>query len=153
MPGVGSIWRHNKGAFYKVVGYSRHSEDPDQWLVTYRPIAGEGDAWTRAIICTEQNEWPGFLDSFEIPAFEGDPGWYRFKHVGGPRTWHDEQPPEPETPSREDLIELLDNVSAAAENMLTQFGSRMFAEDVRTRTETIQTARNLCDTLLRSHAA
>lgn len=153
VPGRGSIWQHSKGAFYRVVGYSRHSENPDQWLVTYRPLTGESDDWTRAILFTERNAWPGFLDSFTIPAFKGDPGWHRFAFVSGPRSWKDEQPTIEESPAYAELLELLDNVSAAAENMLVRFGGQMYRDDCTQRRKVVGEARALCDALLRQEAA
>lgn len=133
LPGRGSLWRHKKGTLYRVVLVSRHTEDPDVWLVSYEPAEG-GETWTRAFTSFRQPEWPAFSD-------EG-----RFAYVSGPRTWREEQSAEP---SRQELLELLDNVSASARNMLTQFAGQMKDEDLRWRREKINAARKLCDRLLR----
>jgi DNA-binding CsgD family transcriptional regulator len=77
LPGRGSIWRHKKGAVYRVVLVSRHTEDPDAWLVSYEPLYG-GEVWTRAFTSSRQTDWPAFMD-------EG-----RFEYLSGPRTWCDE---------------------------------------------------------------
>lgn len=85
VPGVGSVWEHYKGHQYRVIATSRHSEHPEQWLVTYRPLAG-GDDWTRILLA--KPNWPdGFLDSFG----GGDPR-HRFRLCSGPRSWvHEER--------------------------------------------------------------
>lgn len=140
LPGRGSVWRHHKGTVYRVATVSRHSENPDEWLVTYEPIVG-GDAWTRALLFSADNGWAGFADSWD-----GDGGTDRFTYVMGPRTWRDEPPAEPD---RQQLLEMLDNVSASARNMLTQFGDQMKDEDLRWRRATVQEARAVCDGLLR----
>lgn len=87
VPGIGSVWRHHKGGFYRVTGATRHSEAPDQWLVSYEPLAG-GEGWTRALLQRPSNDWPGFMDA----AVAGEP--FRFRHVSGPRSWRDEAPAE-----------------------------------------------------------
>ncbi|MCP1540132.1 DUF1653 domain-containing protein, partial [Methylorubrum extorquens] len=143
----GSLWQHKKGAFYVVIAVSRHSEHPDQWLVTYRPVAG-GDDWTRALLFTESNDWAGFLDSFEI----GEP-WHRFTHISGPRTWQDEQPAVEESPTRAELLEMLDNVSAIADSLVTLSPRQMHREDYVQRRQIVEEARAVCDSLLRPEAA
>lgn len=138
LPGRGSIWRHKKGTLYRVVLLSRHTEDPDIWLVSYEPvIAEDGEVWTRAYSSVQQPEWPAFSD-------EG-----RFTHFGGPRTVKDEEPTQDEDEFKFELLHLLDDLSASAQNMLSQFGPQMKDEDVRWRRETIQKARELCDLALR----
>jgi hypothetical protein len=133
LPGRGSLWRHKKGTLYRVVLVSRHTEDPDVWLVSYEPAEG-GETWTRVFTSFRQPEWPAFAD-------EG-----RFAYVSGPRTWREEQSAEP---TRQELLELLDNVSASARNMLSQFAGQMKDEDLRWRREIINEARALSDRLLR----
>jgi len=146
LPGRGSIWQHFKGGLYRVVVCSRHSENPDQWLVTYEPADGEGDPWTRLLVLYPGTKWPGYLDVLFDK--QGEP--HRFRHVAGPRSWHDELTAEP---SRFELLEILDNVSAAARNMLTQFGSQMKQEDAAWRRQTINAARTICDRELRGEGA
>ena len=83
VPGIGSMWRHMKGDLYTVVAAGRHSEDPDEWLITYRPFLHDGDDWVRSLRLTEKNQWPGWHDNREL-------GLERFAYVSGPRTWRDE---------------------------------------------------------------
>ena len=52
--------------------------------------------------------------------------------------------------TRDDLLEMLDNVSAAAENMLTHFRDRMSEADIDQRIRIINEARAVCDAELRS---
>lgn len=136
LPGVGSIWRHKKGTFYKVLVVSRHTEDPDVWLVTYQPSLG-GEAWTRAYKEYRNDEWPGFAD-------EG-----RFEYISGPRTVADEPKSAQDEEVRDEMLQLLDNVSASAQNMLNQFAPQMKEEDILCRRREIRQARELCDILLR----
>lgn len=145
LPGRGSIWRHHKGTLYRVLAVSRHSEDPNEWLVTYEPVEG-GDAWTRALLFSTANQWAGFAD-----AWVGDGGTDRFTYVSGPKIWRDEQPED--EPTREQLLEMLDNVSAAARNLIVQFGGQLYRSDAAQRRSIIDEARALCDRLLGREAA
>ncbi len=54
-------------------------------------------------------------------------------------------------PTYEELLEMLDNVSATAENMYLQLAKANLhtADDARSRQRTILEARALCDRLLR----
>ncbi|MBP2498360.1 hypothetical protein ABID82_005046 [Methylobacterium sp. PvP062] len=144
LPGRGSIWRHHKGTRYRVAAVSRHSENPGEWLVTYEPVEG-GDAWTRALLFSADNQWAGFADSWV-----GDGGTDRFTYVSGPRTWRDEPPAEP---TREQLLEMLDNVSAAARNLMIQFGGQLYRDDAAQRRQLVDEARALCDGLIRGEVA
>lgn len=144
LPGRGSIWRHHKGTLYRVIAVSRHSEEPNEWLVTYEPVNG-GDAWTRALLFSAANQWAGFAD-----AWVGDGGTDRFTYVSGPKTWRDEPQDEP---TRAQLLEMLDNVSAAARNLMVRFGGQLYRDDAAQRRSIIDGARALCDRLLRREAA
>lgn len=115
VPGLGSVWQHHKGTFYRVTEVSRHSEDPEQWLVTYRPIGG-GDAWTRALLQRPSNGWPGFMD----PAIAGER--FRFRHVSGPRSWRDEVAGSEETTTR--LVTALPLMLAALKAYRDQYADR-----------------------------
>jgi hypothetical protein len=51
--------------------------------------------------------------------------------------------------TREELLELLDDVSAAAENMLLHYGSTMPEADAAQRGQLILRARDICNAELR----
>lgn len=141
LPGRGSIWRHHKGTLYRVVIAARHSEFPDQWLVTYEPVDG-GDPWTRALLFSQEHQWSGFADHWSETTD-------RFAYVSGPRTWRDEQP----EPTREQLLEMLDNVSAVTRNLMSQFGGHLYRDDAAQRQAIVDEARALCGRLPRGEAA
>ena len=42
------IYRHYKGALYKVIGSARHSET-EEWLVYYQALYGEYGYWVRPL--------------------------------------------------------------------------------------------------------
>lgn len=42
------LYRHYKGAQYRVVGLARHSET-EEWLVLYRPCYGDEGFWVRPL--------------------------------------------------------------------------------------------------------
>jgi hypothetical protein len=52
--------------------------------------------------------------------------------------------------TREELLQLLDDVSAAAETMLVHYGSTMPEEDAAARGQLIFKARDICNAELRS---
>jgi hypothetical protein len=51
--------------------------------------------------------------------------------------------------TREQLLDLLDDISAAAENMLLHYGSTMPEEDAAARGQLILKARDVCNAELR----
>jgi len=52
-------------------------------------------------------------------------------------------------PTYDELLEMLDNVSATADNMLHHHAQDMSANDYRHRSRTIEAARTVCESLLR----
>lgn len=56
-------------------------------------------------------------------------------------------------PSYDELLEMLDNVSATAENLYHQNGQPMTGADRRARMKVIKQARDTCDKLLRPNQA
>lgn len=42
------LYRHYKGAQYRVIDLARHSET-EEWLVVYRPCYGEQGLWVRPL--------------------------------------------------------------------------------------------------------
>lgn len=51
--------------------------------------------------------------------------------------------------NNQQVLELLDNVSAAFETVMWQFGDLMYPADKASRSELVKQARQLCDSLLR----
>lgn len=53
-------YRHYKGNEYEVLHTARHSEDLEQFLVVYRPIATPGAIWVRPLeMFVETVDLPG----------------------------------------------------------------------------------------------
>lgn len=53
-------------------------------------------------------------------------------------------------PTYDELLEMLDNVSAAADNMLHRYAPNMSSDDFDGREKVVRSARATCDSLLRS---
>lgn len=47
-PASGILWRHQNGNLYEIEALSLLEDDPEQELVTYRPLQG-GNSWTRRL--------------------------------------------------------------------------------------------------------